>query len=141
VAEYLARYYAKKYNIDLNFQSAGFINAFSYMQPESQEYLSSKGIDHSHFRPQLINRKLLENQDLIITMEQSHVLDILTEYSDIDNIIEKIMTLKEFNGESTNIDIIDPYYTSTATYKKVLKIIDKNIEKLIEKIIVINQNN
>lgn len=141
MAEYLARYYAKKYDLDLNFQSAGFINAFSYMQPESQEYLNSKGIDHSHFRPQLINQKLLENQDLIITMEKSHVLEILTDYSDIDNIKEKIMTLKEFNGERTNMDIIDPYYTRTAIYKKVLKIIDENIEKMIEKIIVINQNN
>ena len=31
-AEYLARYYARKYGTDLNIDSAGFINAFSYMQ-------------------------------------------------------------------------------------------------------------
>ena len=43
-AEYLARYYAEKNNADLIFSSAGFINAFSYMQRESQEYLNSKFI-------------------------------------------------------------------------------------------------
>ncbi|MFX1357782.1 MAG: hypothetical protein ACFFA8_10955 [Promethearchaeota archaeon] len=137
-AEYLAKYYAKKYNIELNIKSAGFINAFSYMQPESQEYLNSKGIDHSNFRPQLINRKLLENQDLIITMERSHVEEIRRNYGEIENIRDKIFTLKEFNGENNDLDIIDPYYTSTTTYKKVVKIIDVNVEKMIKKVKEIN---
>ena len=137
-AEYLAKYYAKKYNIELNTKSAGFINAFSYMQPESQEYLNSKGIDHSDFKPNLISRKLLEKQDLIITMERSHIEDVIRNYGEIENIRNKIFTLKEFNGESNDLDIIDPYYTSTATYKYVLKTIDENIEKLIKKVNKIN---
>ncbi|MFX1448553.1 MAG: low molecular weight phosphotyrosine protein phosphatase, partial [Promethearchaeota archaeon] len=41
-AEYLARYYANKKRVNLKFESAGFMNAFSYMQPESQEYLNAK---------------------------------------------------------------------------------------------------
>ncbi|MFX0057494.1 MAG: hypothetical protein ACFE85_08210 [Candidatus Hodarchaeota archaeon] len=139
-AEYLARYYAKKYNLDVTVQSAGFINAFSYMQPESQEYLNSKGIDHSDFRPQLINRKLLEKQDLIITMERSHVEDILSNHSVLENIKSKTFTLKEFNGETEDLDIIDPYYTSVATYKNVLKIIDENVKKMIKTIKKININ-
>ncbi len=140
-AEYLARYYAQKYDLELKFESAGFINAFSYMQRESREYLDSKGINSSDFRPQLITRKLLEKQDLIITMERSHVEKIIRSYGELENIRSKIITLKEFNGESNDFDIIDPYYTSTATYINVLKIIDENIEKMIKKIIKINQNN
>ena len=138
-AEYLAKFYAKKYKSDLRFESAGFINAFSYMQPESQEYLNSKGIKHSDFRPQIINRKLLERQDLIITMEKSHVTDIRENYQGDNDISKKLFTLKEFNGETDDLDIIDPYYASTKTYQKVLKIIDENIEKMIKKIIRINK--
>jgi len=138
-AEYLARDYAKKYDVNLTFESAGFINAFSYMQPESQEYLNSKGIKHSDFRPQIINRKLLEKQDLIITMEKSHVIDIRENYQGVNDISKKLFTLKEFNGETDDLDINDPYYASTKTYHKVLKIIDENIEKMIKKIIRINQ--
>ena len=138
-AEYLARDYAKKYYINLTFESAGFINAFSYMQPESQEYLNSKGIKHSDFRPQIIDRKLLEKQDLIITMEKSHVIDIRENYQGVNDISKKLFTLKEFNGETDDLDIIDPYYASTKTYQKVLKIIDENIEKMIKKIIRINK--
>jgi len=137
-AEYLARDYAKKMGVDLIFESAGFINAFSYMQPESQEYLNAKGIDHSDFHPQIINRKLLEKQDLIITMEVSHAQDIKDNYPGIVDIDKKTFTLREFNGDIEELDIIDPYYTSTNTYKKVLRIIDKNIEKMINKIIQIN---
>ena len=138
-AEYLARYYANKKDVNLIFESAGFINAFSYMQPESQDYLNAKGINHSDFRPQIINSKLLEKHDLIITMEVSHAQEIRDNYPGIVDIDKKTFTLREFNGDIEELDIIDPYYTSTNTYKKVLRIIDENIEKMINKIIQINQ--
>ena len=134
-AEYLARYYAEKNNTDLIFSSAGFINAFSYIQRESQEYLNSKRINHSDFQPQLITRSLLESQDLILTMEKSHSKDIISEYGNIPNIEKKTYILKEFNGESQDLDIIDPYYTSTEKYKEVLKTIDDHVKKAIQKII------
>ena len=139
-AEYLARYYAERNNVDLIFSSAGFINAFSYMQRESQEYLNSKKINHSDFQPQLISRSLLEHQDLILTMEKSHSIDIISNYRNIANIEKKTYTLKEFNGETQSIDIIDPYYTSTETYRKVLKIIDDNVKKAVEKLLFIHNS-
>ncbi|MFX0047793.1 MAG: hypothetical protein ACFE8G_06435 [Candidatus Hermodarchaeota archaeon] len=138
-AEYLARYYANKKRVNLKFESAGFMNAFSYMQPESQEYLNAKGIKYSDFHPQIINRKLLEKQDLIITMEKAHALEIKETYSNIIDIEKKIFTLREFNGETEELDIIDPYYTSPTTYQKVLSCIDDNIEIMVNKIIQINQ--
>ena len=139
-AEYLAKYYAKNNKTDLYIASAGFINAFSHIQRESQEYLNSKGIVHSDFIPQLINRGLLENQDLILTMEKSHSIDIINNYRSLEDIDKKTFTLKEFNEESEDIDIIDPYYASSETYKQVLKIIDQSVEKAINKIIDINNS-
>jgi protein-tyrosine-phosphatase len=133
-AEYLARDYAKKYNLDLKLKSAGFINAFSYMQPESREYLDSKGISHDDFKPQLITRNLLEEQDLILTMENSHKRDILNNYANIPDIRSKVFTLKEFNGENIDLDIIDPYYASKKVYQKILAIIDENIKEALKKI-------
>ena len=138
-AEYLARNYAKEKGVDIIFESAGFINAFSYMQPESQEYLNAKGINYSDFHPQIINRKLLEKQDLIITMEKSHADEIRDNYPEIVDIDKNTFTLREFNGETEELDIIDPYYESNNTYKKVLRIIEDNIEKMVNKITQINQ--
>ena len=140
VAEYLARYHAKNHGIELEFQSAGFINAFSYMQPDSREYLDKKKINHSDFIPQLISPKLLENNDLIITMERSHKNDIIHSYSRIKNITEKTFTLKEFNGAEEDLDIIDPYYTNRNTYRKIMQLIDNQVENLIIKIMKINKN-
>ena len=141
-AEYIAKEFQKKYKDgfqDFIFESAGFINAFSYIQPESREYLNSRGIDHTDFTPQTINLELLEKQDLILTMEKSHSLQIIRNYDTIENVDNKTFTLKEFNGETGNVDIIDPYYASNDTYKKVLKIIDENVEKALQKIIEINR--
>ena len=85
-AEYLARYLVKKLGVDLMFDSCGFINAFSYIQPESRKYLESKGIDYSDFIPKIINRHLLEKQDLILTMERDHVNEIINTFNDIEDI-------------------------------------------------------
>jgi len=139
-AEYLARYYTKIHEINLILDSAGFFNAFSYIQPESRKYLDSKGIKHSDFIPKVINRKLLEKQDLILTMEHIHSHDIIRNFNNIKDIDKKTFTLKEFNGETQNIDIIDPYYTSANNYKKVLRIINEHVEKAVRKIIEINDS-
>ena len=139
-AEYLARYYAERNNVDLIFSSAGFINAFSYIQRESQTYLNSKRINHSGFQPQLITHSLLKNQDLILTMEKSHTIDIIKTYNKIPNIEKKTCTLKEFNGETQDLDIIDPYYTSSETYRKILRIIDENVKQAVERIQKINKS-
>ena len=139
-AEYLARYYTKKLDVNLEVDSCGFFNAFSYMQPESRKYLDSKGIKHSDFIPKVINRKLLEKQDLILTMESTHSLDIKRDFNNIRDIEKKTFTLMEFNGEAQNIDIIDPYYTSDETYRKIMKIIDNQVKQALKKIIQINNS-
>ena len=139
VGSYLGQFYAEEYNANLIFDSAGFINAFSYIQPESRDYLDSKGINHSDFRPKIINKSLLEKQDLIITMERHHANQIKRNFNDLEDIDKKTFTLRGFNGEIVDLDIIDPYYTSRATYFKVLVQIDENIEKLVKKIMEINE--
>lgn len=136
-AEYLAKFYTDKYGVEIYFDSAGFFNAFTYMQPESRSYLDKKGINHSNFSPKTLNNTLLERQDLIITMTDRHINQIFNEYSEIPEIDSKTYTLKAFIGKQG--DIIDPYYTNHATYMKVLRELDKYIEQLVKKVIQINQ--
>ena len=138
-AEYLAKYYAQKYDVNLKISSCGLFNAFDYMQPQSRAYLDKMGIKHSDFKPQIVSPKLLREVDLIITMEVYHKEQILYEYKQDENIKTKIYTLKEFNGERQDLDIIDPYYGSSSFYNKILKIIEDNVKKMIQKIIEINK--
>ena len=139
VGEYLAKLYAQKHDVDLHIESAGEFNAFAYMQPESQEYLNSKNINHSDFKPQTLSFSLLKKQDLIITMTKQHKENIINDFGNIQDIENKTFTLKEFTGGKG--DIIDPYYTNRATYMKVMKEIDNLIEKMIQKIKQINEKN
>ena len=141
-AEYIAKGLKEKFKedlMDVNFDSAGFFNAFSYMQPESRNYLHSKGIDDSDFRPKVIDRNLLAKADLILTMEHSHSMDIKRNYNNVKDIDKKTLTLKEFSGEIDNLDIIDPYYTSSSFYKKILIIIESYVEKATKRIMEINK--
>jgi len=110
------------------------------MQPESREYLNKKNINHSDFSPQLINSNLLENNDLIITMEWSHKDEIIHSYPLIKNVAKKTFTLKEYNGAKEDLDIIDPYYTNRNNYRKIMELIDNQVENLILNIMKINQN-
>ena len=139
VGEYLAKLYAQKHNVDLHIESAGEFNAFTYMQPESQDYLNSKNIDHSDFNPKTLSFSLLKKQDLIITMTEHHKENIINDFSNIQDVENKTFTLKEFNGRKG--DVIDPYYTNRATYMEVMKDIDNLIEKMIQKIKQINEKN
>lgn len=139
-AEYLGRYYANKFNINLEFDSCGFLNAFGYIQRESRNYLDLKGINHSDFIPKIISRKLIEMNDLILTMEISHSKEIKKNFNTIRDIEKKTFTLKEFNGETQNLDIVDPYYTTNETYRKILIIIDEHVEKAIKKILEFNKS-
>jgi len=111
------------------------------MQPESRDYLNNKNINHTDFIPQLINSNLLENNDLIITMEWSHKDEIIHSYPLIKNLAGKTHTLKEFNGDKEDLDIIDPYYTNRKIYRKIMEIIDNEVKNMILKIIKINNLN
>ncbi len=142
-AEYIAKARKQRYKDELKdviFDSAGFINAFSYMQAESREYVKSKGVDPSDFVPKIINRRIFEDNDLILTMERSHKRDIVANFNNVQNIERKTFTLKEFAGETRYLDIADPYYMNPKEYNQILKIIDENVEKSIKKIIELNQS-
>ena len=140
-AEYLARYYAKKYNLtNVSFSSAGWHDAFDYAQPETINYIKDKGINMSDFRPNIITRELIEKADLIIGMERYHLTKVRKKFKDIkDKLKNKMYTLKQFNG-ANDFNIPDPYLTGLENYNRILKIVDENVELLIKKIIKINKS-
>jgi len=143
-AEYLAKWFQNnKYKDKLDgliFDSAGFDNYFTYAQPETVSYIKSKGGDISDFRPKIFNKKLFEEQDLILTMEEHQVESIVRDFSNVRDIERKTHALKHYVGETENIDINDPYMQDHQYYVKIMKVIEDNVEKLINKIISINNS-
>ena len=143
-AEYLARYYAKKYNLrDISFSSAGWHDAFDHAQPETIDYVQTKNIDMSNFRPKTITKELLETHDLIIGMERFHLLKVRHKFRQMrEKLKDKMYTLKQFNGaDKKDHNIPDPYMTGFENYNRIMKIVDEYIEKLVLKIKEINSAN
>jgi protein-tyrosine-phosphatase len=141
-AEYLAKGMAeKKYKgelEDVEFDSSGFINAFSYAQPETVNYLKSKGVGMSDFRPKILNASHLKDNDLILTMEEAHKRKIYKKFKHIRDIDKKVYTLKEFTGNNDDIDIFDPYMKNYKAYLDTMIEIEKNVDLAIQKIIKTN---
>ncbi|TFG04046.1 MAG: hypothetical protein EU539_11730 [Promethearchaeota archaeon] len=121
---------------NINFDSAGWHDAFDHAQPETQHYIEKKGVRFSDFRPKIISRELIEKQDLIIGMERYHLIKLKRRFRELKPHLEgKLFTLKEFNGDMESPNIPDPYKTGSENYRKILQIIEENVEILVKKII------
>ena len=58
-----------------------------------------------------------------------------------ENLKGKLFTLKQFNGaDRHDLNIPDPYKTGFNNYNRILAIVDKNVEKLVKKLIKINES-
>ena len=146
-----AEYFAKglkeaKYSDELKkiiFDSAGWHDAFDDAQPETKNYVQTRSIDMTGFKPKLITRGLIEKQDLIIGMERYHLTKVRKKFRDIkDNLKDKLFTLKQFNGaEKNDLNIPDPYKTGLENYNRILRIVEQQVELLVKKIIEINNSN
>ena len=146
-----AEYFAKglqddKYSDELkgvNFDSAGWHDAFDDAQLETKNYVQAKSINMADFKPKLITRDLIEKQDLIIGMERYHLTKVRKKFRDIkDKLKDKLFTLKQFNGaEKSKANIPDPYKTGLENYNRILNIVEQQVELLIKKIIEINNSN
>jgi len=142
-AEYLAQYYADKHQLkDVNFSSAGWHDAFNHAQPETINYIKKKGIIIQEFHPKVITRELIENQDLIIGMERYHLMKLRKKFKDLkEDLKGKLFTLKQFNeADKNDLNIPDPYKTGVKSYNRILAIVDENVEKLVKKILKINES-
>lgn len=142
-AQHLANYYANEYGLEgVEFDSAGWHDAFEFAQPETIKFVDLKGIAMTDFKPKIITEELITQQDLIIGMERYHLTKIKTKFKHMKEELKgKMFTLKEFNGASKkDLNIPDPYQTGPKRYNKILEIVEENIKKLIKKLIDINSS-
>ncbi len=115
MAEGILRYLAEKNALDIEVSSAG-IAAFdgSSASENSIEAMKKIGIDISQHKASQLNKDLLDEVDLILTMSLSHKKIILSNYSSIK---EKVYTLLEYSYGDKK-DIIDPYGSNLVFYEE-----------------------
>lgn len=90
--------------------------------------LREKNISINH-RSQQLTQQLVDWADYIFTMTTQHKAAILTNFSNAEH---KTFTLKGYNGEDS--DIQDPFGGSNEVYRSTLQELEREIEKLKNKL-------
>lgn len=93
------------------------------------EVLKEEGIDISSHKAKMVNRSLLEEADLILTMSTSHKKALNSKY---DFVKEKTYTLKEY-AYGVEEDILDPFGGSKRIYENTKEEIKKALESIAKK--------
>jgi len=118
--------------VEVRILSAG-LNAFGGPPTsEAIETMIEEGIDISGFRSRQLTEELIEEADLILTMTKHYKDDILSRHPEAKH---KVFTLKEFAGETENLDIEDPYGKGIEAYKTCAKEIRQSLAKAFKKIV------
>ncbi|TFG20868.1 MAG: hypothetical protein EU533_05815 [Promethearchaeota archaeon] len=143
-AEYYAKWLQKtKYKKelkDVRFDSAGLYHYFNKPQEGTVNYLNSKGIEISDFKSKVINKDLLNEQDLILGFEQKFHLDKLKRrFKNVADLDNKLSLLLEFTEEIGDLEILDPFGLDEHQYNEILHKIELAVEKALKKIIRINE--
>lgn len=92
--------------------------------PFSIQVMQENGIDISNHRAKNLTKQMVENADLILTMEK-HQVDIVE--SRFPESKGKVMRLGEYN----NYDITDPFNKNLTFFRKTYELIEKSIDLLI----------
>jgi protein arginine phosphatase len=119
----------------LKFDSAGWHDPFDYAQPETVAYVERRGIDMSDFKPKLITRDLVEQQDLILGMAKYHIIKLRKSFRDLKSKLKgKIFTLKQYNGaDKSEWNIPDPYKKDLKTYNRILEEVETNVKLFLKR--------
>lgn len=99
---------------------------------EAIKVMRREGIDISSFMSRQLTEELIEKADLILTMEKSYKDRVISWHLESKC---KVFTLKEFAGETDDLDINDPYGRGIVAYETCAKEIKLTLTKALEKIV------
>lgn len=92
--------------------------------------LAENNIQHYHQSSSLTDTEI-EWATIILTMTNSHKEMIIHQFP---KAAEKTYTLKEFTGETENLDVSDPFGGDIHIYRYTFKELEKLVEKAMKKI-------
>jgi protein-tyrosine-phosphatase len=130
----IAESYLAKKSIELNLEvlSAGLNAQGLSCTKETLDIMKRERMSTPNHASRQLTGKLLQDADLILTMEERYKNAILLCYPQFEN---KVFTLREFAGETRNLDIKDPYGRNFEAYEQCAEEIKSGIDKSFKKIL------
>lgn len=99
--------------------------------PEAIQVMAEYGIDLSQHRSQILNQKILQWADLVLTMTESHRKQVLKQFMVRP---PKIYTLAEYSG-AKHVDVVDPFGSGIAAYRQSARQLQLLIEPILQRIL------
>ncbi len=128
LAEGIFRKIAGEKDIKVEILSAGiFVREGMNASKEAVLAAAEKGINISKHVSKSITHEILCDADIILTMTKGHKQLLIEKVPEYKN---KIFTLKEFNCDFSAGDIEDPFGKGMAAYRKCVKELEEEIDKL-----------
>lgn len=113
----------------LEVKSAGiYALSGSDASEHAKKVLLENEIEHAH-QSMLLTKAEVDWATLILTMTVSHKATILWNYP---HSVQKTYTLKEFTGETLNLDVMDPFGSGIEMYRNTYKELDRFIDKMVD---------
>lgn len=98
---------------------------------EAEETLREEGLDLSRHRAQRLEKTLLEQADLVLTMTSAHKDLLLRMYPEAK---EKVFTLLEYGSGGKQGDIPDPFGQGIEVYQQCAAIIKEALQAIMPKL-------
>lgn len=138
MAEYLLKEKFKKMGLESNFEVSSAGTSAFFPQPATKNarlVMNEIGIEMSKHVSRLLNPKMIETSDIILTMEEAHKQSIVDIFP---SSLDKTFTLKEFvldfQDSRKDLDIIDPYGKDIEEYRKCRDELNYLLDKLLIRI-------
>jgi protein-tyrosine phosphatase len=125
MAEYIARQIVEKENLSYRIGSAGFLQGGVMISENSYLVLKEHGYAAEEHVSTQLNKELVDDCWLILTMTTEHK-ERLQEMD--QNIGNKLFTLSEFTGYQ--LDIEDPYGLEISFYRQTFIAIEKRVREM-----------
>lgn len=133
MAEYLLKKIAKDKGKQLEISSCGTyasdgdMSTYDAIEVLKDEY----GIDMKKHRATNIINANIKNSDIILCATVNHKAFVLQMFPELKN---KVYTIKEYSGETSNLDIYDPWGCGKEAYRQCASEINQLLNKIIDKL-------
>ena len=135
LADGILREKVKKFNLEIEVDSAGTSNLHAGEAPDKRMIATAKkfGTDISFLRARQFAKSDFKNYDLIYVMDKSNFANVSNLTTNIEELKKLKLILAEFPTDNLQ-EVPDPYYGTQADFDYVYRLLDKITNKIIEKI-------
>ena len=129
MAEYYTRHLIEENALSYRVASAGFMASGYPISEPAFKVLREIGIDAAHHMSSVLNRRLVEESNVILTMTLRHKRDLVGLFP---NCVNKTFTFSEFCDFASDIE--DPYGLEIEYYRGAFEMIKTRAQILLEKL-------